>query len=130
MSLRFRISDRSRLGRRLRGLDEAARKEVFDRVVEIGLAAVDGDDQGTLHDRLNRSLMMLETLDARTAMLHTRLEEISHALEGARFSPAGTLRSLVRADVAVSKDELHTLMRTLDGLGTCRPLAGQAQSAG
>jgi Zn-dependent oligopeptidase len=110
MSLRFRVSDQSALGRRLLSIDESRRKSLFDQIVEAGLTAADARFDSDTRERLSGTIEMLEQIVRRLDQMATRIE----ALAGAH--PSMSLHS-TESDESISNRELETLMTTLGGLG-------------
>ncbi len=85
MSLRFRVSTRSALGRRLKPLDRSERRDVFHQVVEAGLRALSAEyARSDLKANLGRLFEELNSQRKELAIIAMHMERL------VELAPAGT----------------------------------------
>ena len=122
MSLRFRVSTRSALGRRLKPLDGLDRRDLFQQVVDAGLRALSAECAGSdleagmarLFEEVNSQRKELATIAVHLERLveHASLGNQSHA---ARSTVLRSNRS--GADEGVTDSEFQTLIGSLGSIG-------------
>ncbi len=77
MTLRFRVSTRSALGRRLKPLDGSERRDLFQQVVEAGLRALSAESaRGDLEANLDRLFEEVNSQKKELAAIATHTERL------------------------------------------------------
>lgn len=122
MSLRFRVSTRSALGRRLKPLDASERRDLFQQVVEAGLRALSAEcarsDLESNLDRLfkevNSQKKELEAIAIHTERL-VELASLGHPMNAVRFAAPSS--NSTGAGEGVTDSEFQTLVGTLGSIG-------------
>ena len=130
MSLRFRVSTRSLLGRRLKPLDGLERRELFQQVVEAGLRALSAECAGSdLEAGLARLFEEVNSQGKELAAIAVHLERlVEHASLGNQsIAACSTVPPSNRAGAheGVTDSEFQTLIGTLGSIGAapCVPSA-------
>ena len=118
--LRFRVSERSKLGQRLRTLDQEHRKSFLDAVLDAGLQSIDFSmDPGNTRGRFENIVELLETLHARWDKLETQFSHVAASLDaisrGHSTRAASSLAPFHEAPI--TDNELTTLIGTLGRWG-------------
>ena len=122
MSLRFRVSTRSALGRRLKPLDGSERRDLFQQVVEAGLRALSAQyarsDLEANLDRLFEEVSSQKKDLAAMAIHMERLVELAslgHRTDAVRSAAPSS--NLSGADEGFTDMEFQTLVGTLGSIG-------------
>ena len=122
MSLRFRVSTRSALGRRLKPLGVSERRDLFQQVVEAGLRALSAacarSDLESNLDRLFKEVNSQKKELAAIAIHTKRLVELAslgHPTNAVRFAAPSS--NSTGAGEGVTDSEFQTLVGTLGSIG-------------
>ena len=125
MSLRFRVSTRSALGRRLKPLGMSERRDLFQQVVEAGVRALSAEYAGSeLEASLGRILEEVSSQKKELAAIaiHTErlveLASLGHPTNAVRFAAPSSNSS--GADEGVTDSEFQTLVGTLGSIGAAQ----------
>src|SRR5260221_5318154 len=113
MTLRFRVSTRSALGRRLKPLDGSERRDLFQQVIEAGLRALCAESaRGDLEANLDRLFEEVNSQKKELAAIATHTERLvelaslGHRSGAVRFAAPSSNSSV--ADQGVTDSALPT----------------------
>lgn len=125
MSLRFRVSTRSALGRRLKPLDVSERRDLFQQVVEAGLRALYAEyARSDLEANLDRLFKEVDSQRKELAAIaiHTarlvELASLGHPTNAVRSAAPSS--NLSGANEGFTDLEFQTLVGTLGSIGAAQ----------
>ena len=125
MSLRFRVSTRSALGRRLKPLDVSERRDLFQQVVEAGLRALYAEyARSDLEANLDRLFKEVDSQkkDLAAIVIHTarlvELASLGHPTNAVRSAAPSS--NLSGANEGFTDLEFQTLVGTLGSIGAAQ----------